>query len=87
MKFFPTNNRLLEKTDEATCPITKKLPENWDYLFKNHCELPSKEFQFSIGKKWKTPTDSSEGDRKVNNNSPTEQTEGDRKVNNNSPTD
>ena len=38
-------------------------------------------------KKWKTPTDCSEGDRKVNNNSPTDQTGGDHKVNNNSPTD
>ena len=32
-KCFPTNNQLLENTDEATCPITKKLPENWDDIF------------------------------------------------------
>ena len=41
-KFFSTNNQLLEKTDEATCPITNKLPYNWKYLFKNHRELPPK---------------------------------------------
>ena len=34
-KFFPTNNQLLEKTDEATRPKTNKLSDNWDDLFKN----------------------------------------------------
>ena len=58
-KFFPTNNQLIEKTDEATHPVTNKIPDNWDNLFKNHCELPSKEFQFSIEKQWKPPTDCS----------------------------
>ena len=75
-KFFPTSNQLLENTDEATRPITNKLPDNWDELFKNHRELPPKEFQFSIRKQWKTPTDCSEGDRKFNNNSPTDCSEG-----------
>ena len=73
--------------DEATHPIPNKLPENWENLFKNHPKLPPKEFQFSIGKQWKTLTDCSEGERKVNNNSPTDRSEGDRKVNNNTPTD
>ena len=82
-KFLPTNNQLLEKTDEATRPITNKLLDNWGNLFKNHRELPPKEFQFSIGKQWKTPTECSEGDCKANNNSPTDRSEGDRKVNNN----
>ena len=40
--FFPTNNQLLEKTDEATRPITNKIPDNWDDLFKNHRGLPPK---------------------------------------------
>ena len=56
--------------------ITKKLPDNWYDLFKNHCELPPEEFQFIIGKQWKTPTDSSEGYCKVNNNLPSDHTEG-----------
>ena len=86
-KFFPTNNQLLEKKDEETHPIRNKLSENWDDIFKNHRELPPKEFQFSIGKQWKTLTDCSEGYRKVNNNSPTAFSEVDRKVNNNSPTE
>ena len=85
--FFPTNNQLLERIDAATRPITNKLPDNCDNLLKNHCELPPKELQSSMGKQWKTPTDCSEGDCKVNNNSPTDCSEGDRKVNNNSPTD
>ena len=67
--------------------ITKKLPANWDDIFKNHCELPTEEFQFSIGKQWKTPTDLSEGYRKEKNNSPTDSSDGNRKVNNNSPID
>ena len=33
-KFFPTNNQLIENTDDATRPITNKLPNNWDELFK-----------------------------------------------------
>ena len=101
-KLFPTNNQLLEKNNEATLPITNKLPDNWDDLFKNYCDLPPKEFQLRIRKQCKTPTDCSEGDHKVNNKSPTDcseveskvnnnsstdQTEGDRKVNKNSPTD
>ena len=86
-KFFPTNNQLFENTDEATRPITNKLLDNWGNLFKNHRELPPKEFQFSIGKQWKNLIDCSEGDRKFNNNSPTYCSEGDLKVNNNSPTD
>ena len=40
---------MLEKTNEATHPITNKLPDNWDDIFKNHHELPPEEFQFSIG--------------------------------------
>ena len=56
----------------TTARLTNKLPDNWDDLFKNHRELPLEEFQFSIGKQWKIPTDRSEGDRKVNNNSPTD---------------
>ena len=56
-KFFPTNNQLLEKTNEAIFPVTNKLPDNWDDIFKNYHELSPKEFQFSIGKQWKTPTD------------------------------
>ena len=67
-----TNNQLLENTYEATRPITNKLPDNWDNIFKNHRELTPKEFQFSKGKQWKNPTDYSEVDRKVNNNSPTD---------------
>ena len=86
-KFFPTNNQLLENTDEATQPITNKLPDIWDDIFKDHRELPPKEFQFILVKQWKTPTDCSEGDVKVNNNSPTDCSEGDRKVSNNSNTD
>ena len=86
-KFFPTKNQLLEKTNEETRPITNKLPDNWDNLFKNNREMPPKEFQFSIGIQCKTPTDSYELDQKVNNNSPSDCSEGDRKVNNNSPTD
>ena len=57
--FSPINKQLLEKTDEATRPITNKLPDNWDGIFKNHHELPPNEFQFRIGKQWKTPTDCS----------------------------
>ena len=53
--------------------ITKKLPENWDGIFKNHRELPPEEYHFSIGKQWKNLTDRSEVDRKVNNNSPSDQ--------------
>ena len=86
-KFFPTNNQLLENTDEATRPITNKLPDNWDDLFRNHRELPPKDFQFRIGKQWKTSTYCSERDRKFNNNSPTDCSDRDRNVNNNSPTD
>ena len=86
-KFFPTKNQLLEKTDEATRPTTNKLSDNWDNIVKNHRELPSKKFQFSKVKQWKTLTDCSEGDRKVNNNSPTDRSERDCKVNNNLPTD
>ena len=67
--------------------ITNKLLDNWDDLFNNHRELPPEEFQFSIGKKMKNPTDRSEGDRKVNNNSPSDRSVGDRKVNNYSPND
>ena len=59
----------------TTARITNKLPDNWDDLFKNHRELPPEEFQFSIGKQWKNPTDHSEGDRKVNNNLPTDPSE------------
>ena len=55
--------------------------------FKNHHELPTKEFQFIIGKQRKTPTDRSEGERKVNNNSSYDRSEGDLKVNNNSLSD
>ena len=33
-KFFPTNNKLLEKTVETTRKITNKIPDNWDDLFK-----------------------------------------------------
>ena len=55
--------------------------------FQNHRELPPEEFQFSIGKQWKTPTDRSEGYRKEKNNSPTDSSDGNRKVNNNSPID
>ena len=84
-KLFPTNNQLLEKIDEATRPITKKLPDNWGDILKTHCELPPKELQLSIEKKWKTPTECSKGDNKVNNNSPTDCSEGDLKVNSNSP--
>ena len=71
----------------TTLTIKNKLPDNWDDLFKNHCELPPEEFQFSIGKQWKTPIGCSEVDWKVNNNSPTDCSEVDCKVNNNSPTD
>ena len=56
-KFFPTKNQPLENTNEATWPITNKPPDNCGDLFKNHRELPPKEFPFSIGKQWKTPTD------------------------------
>ena len=86
-RFFPINNQLLEKTDEASRPIKNKLPDNWDDIFKTHRELPPKEFQLSIGKQCKTPTECSEGDQKVNNNSPTDCSEVYLKVNNNSPTD
>ena len=41
-KFFMTNNQLPEKTDEATRPITNKIPDNWDNIFKNHREIPPK---------------------------------------------
>ena len=58
-KFLPTNSQLLENTDELTRPITNKLPDNWDGLFKNNCELPPEEFQLSIGKQQKTPTECS----------------------------
>ena len=36
-RFFPTNNQVLEKNDEATRPKTNKLPDNWDNLFRNYC--------------------------------------------------
>ena len=49
--------------------IINKPPENWDDIFNNHRELTQEEFQFIAGKTFKTPTDHSEGDRKVNNNS------------------
>ena len=78
---------MLENTDEATCPITNKLPDKWDSIFKNRRELPPQEFQFSIRKRWISKNDCSERDNKVNNNSPTECLEGYRKVKNNSPTD
>ena len=71
----------------TTARITNKLSENWDDTFKNYCEIPQEEFQFSIGKQWKPPNDRVEGDRKVNNNSPTDCSEVDRKVNNKSATD
>ena len=58
-KFLPTNNPLLENTDEAARPITNKIPDNWDDLFKNYRGLPPKELQFSIEKQWKLPTDCS----------------------------
>ena len=67
--------------------ITSKIPDNWDNTFNNHCEPSPEEFQFSIGKKWKTPTDRSEGYRKANNNSTTDCSEGYSKAKNNSPTD
>ena len=56
--FFRTNNQRIEMTDEATLPISNKLPDNWDDFFKNHFELPPKEFQFNIGKQRKNRTDS-----------------------------
>ena len=86
-RFFPTKNQLLEKTDKATHPITNKLSDSWENIFKNHRELLPKEFQFSIEKKRKTPSGFSEGDCKVKNNSPTDCSEGEYKVNNNSSTD
>ena len=76
----------------TTARITNKIPDSWDNIFKDHCELPPEEFQLSIGKQCKTRltvqrettsqttthfTDRSEGDRKVINNSPTERLEGD----------
>ena len=59
--------------------IKKKLPDNWEDIFNDHRELLPEEFQFSIGKQWKTPTDCSEVDRKVINNSLTDRSEGNRK--------
>ena len=53
----------------------KQTPRQLGRYFQNHCELPPEEFQFSIGKKWKIPTDRSEGDHKVHNNSPSDHTE------------
>ena len=39
-KFSPTNNQLIEKTDEATCPMTKRHPEiNRDLLSNLRCHL------------------------------------------------
>ena len=54
---------------KTSARITNKLRKNWDNLFNKHHELTSEEFQFSVGKQWKTPTDRSEGDHKINNNS------------------
>ena len=34
-KFFPAKNKLLENTDEATCPMTKRNPEINRYLLSN----------------------------------------------------
>ena len=43
IKFIPTNNQLLEKTDIATCPMTKGHPEiNWDLLSFFCCHLSPK---------------------------------------------
>ena len=72
---------------QQTQGLKNKIPDNWGDIFKNHRELPPEELQFSIGKKWKTPTDRSEGDLKVNKKSPADLSEGDRKVKKNSPTD
>ena len=43
----------------TTTRITNKLPDGWDNIFKKHCETTPEEFQFNIGKQWKTPTDRS----------------------------
>ena len=66
-----------ENFTTTSARITNKPPENWDDLFKNHCELPHEKFQFSIEKQRTTPTDRSEGNHKVNHYSPSIQTEGD----------
>ena len=58
----------------------KKNPDNWDDIFKNHRELSPEEFQFSMGKQWKKPTDRSEGDLQVNNNSPSYQIKGENYI-------
>ena len=42
-KFFPTNNQFLEKTDEATCPMTTGQKEiNWYLLSNLRCYLTQK---------------------------------------------
>ena len=51
----------------------KKRPNNWDYIFNKHCELPPEEFQFGIEKQWKKPADCSEEQLKLNHNPPSDQ--------------
>ena len=42
-KFFQTNNQLLEKTDETTCPMTTQHPEiNRNFLSNLRCHLDPK---------------------------------------------
>ena len=55
MKFFPTNNQLLEKTDEATCPVKTRYLEIDQYLLSNlRCYLAPKKYR----RKTKFDTDS-----------------------------
>ena len=43
--FRSTNNQLIEKTDEATCPMTKRHPEINQDLFSNlYCYLAPKKY-------------------------------------------